>query len=109
MKYGLNPKFFGAVVAHETGWGTSNALNKYNNPGGMMDGKTANNTDFRNYPNIGAGLEAMAQNLRKNYIDNGLTTVSQIGAKYSPVGAANDPRGLNNDWVTGVSRIMKGL
>ena len=37
---GIDPNLFAAVIAHETGRGTSNAIMNYNNPAGIMDPKT---------------------------------------------------------------------
>lgn len=104
-KYGLNPSFLAAIAMQETGNGTSRAVNEDNNPGGMMDPKT-NWSKLIKYSNIESGIDSMAKNLKKNYLDKGLTSVSQVQAKYSPVGAANDPRGLNKYWAGGVSKFM---
>ena len=30
-----------------------------------------------------------------------------LGARYAPVGAANDPHGLNKNWVSNVRRFLK--
>ena len=42
----------------------------------------------------------------KAFTENqGLTTIEQIGAKYCPVCAENDPKGLNVNWVPSVTSI----
>lgn len=107
-KYGLDPNLFAAIIGIETGYGTSNAIKNYNNPGGMMD-PSSNWMKLTHYSSLQEGLEAMARNLKKNYIDKGLTTVSSIGAKYCPVGAANDPNGTNSGWVPSVVSIYNQL
>lgn len=47
----------------------------------------------------------MVSLLQNNYFGKGLDTIEKIGAKYCPVGADNDPNGLNQYWVPGVTRI----
>ncbi|MRB61831.1 conjugal transfer protein, partial [Bacillus thuringiensis] len=55
------------------------------------------------------GLDVMAKNLYKLYISQGFTTIPQLGAKYAPVGASNDPQGMNKDWVPGTTQIANSL
>ncbi len=52
------------------------------------------------------GFDTVMQGLRTNYLSEGRTTVALIHQKYAPVGAANDPTGLNNHWTINVSRFM---
>lgn len=97
-KYQISPAFLAAVSMHETGNGSSNASRFKNNVAGMM-GKNG----LKSYDSVEESIFDMARNLRNNYLDEGKVTISQIGAKYAPVGAANDPTGLNNHWVKGVT------
>lgn len=103
-KYDLDPNLLSAIAIHETGNGTSRAANEKNNVAGMM-GKNG----LRSYESVEESIFDMARNLRQNYVDQGRTTVAAIGAKYAPVGATNDPTGLNNHWVTGVNRQLNKL
>ncbi len=96
-KHGINPAFLAAISMHETGNGTSNAARFKNNVAGMM-GKNG----LKSYESVQDSIFDMARNLRNNYLNQGKTTVSAIGAKYAPIGASNDPTNLNNHWVTGV-------
>jgi hypothetical protein len=100
-KYQINPAFLAAVSMHETGNGSSNAARFKNNVAGMM-GKNG----LKSYASVEESIFDMARNLRENYLNEGKTTLSQIGAKYAPVGAANDPTGLNNHWVKGVQHYF---
>jgi hypothetical protein len=52
------------------------------------------------------GIDAVAQGLRTNYLAEGRTSVALINLKYAPIGAANDPTGLNNNWTINVSRFL---
>jgi hypothetical protein len=53
-----------------------------------------------------AGIDSVTSGLRQYYLDEGRTSVSLIQQKYCPVGAANDPTGLNNHWATNVTRFL---
>ena len=107
-KYGIDPALLAAIMALETGWGTSSAVNNQNNPGGLMD-PASNWMKLKSYSSIEEGIDAMAKNLKTGYIDQGLTTISQIGNKYCPVGAANDPNGTNSGWIPSVTSIYNQL
>ena len=107
-EYGLDPNLLASIMALETGWGTSSAIKNYNNPGGMMD-PSSNWMSLKHYSSLEEGIRAVAKNFKENYIDQGLTTISSIGAKYCPVGAANDPNGTNSGWVPSVTSIYNQL
>jgi len=109
-KYDIDPYLVLSIMAQETGYGTSNAIIKHNNPGGYMDSATGYST-VKHFNSLEEGIEAVVRNLSKNYIHKGLTSISAIGNKYCPVGAANDPTGLNQYWLGGVTNLyneMKG-
>ncbi|EKN64722.1 putative conjugation protein [Neobacillus bataviensis LMG 21833] len=103
-KYNINPKLLASIAMHETGNGTSRAANEKNNIAGMM-GKNG----LKHYDSVEESVFDMARNLRRNYLDKGLDTIAKIGAKYAPVGATNDPTGLNNHWVKGVNNFFGTL
>lgn len=54
-------------------------------------------------------IDTVARGLRTNYLAEGRTSVALIGMKYAPVGAGNDPTGLNNHWSINVSRFLLEL
>ena len=108
QKYGLDPALLAAIMALETGWGTSSAVKNQNNPGGLMSA-SSNWMKLQSFSTIEEGIDAMAKNLKKGYIDKGLTTIAQIGNKYCPVGAANDPNGTNSGWIPSVTSIYNQL
>ncbi|MBJ8031248.1 glucosaminidase domain-containing protein, partial [Bacillus cereus group sp. N21] len=87
-KNGIDAILLVSIAQHETGYGNSNAVKNYNNPGGVMDWENAMKT-IRRFGTLGEGIDFMARNLYKNYISQGLTTIQQIGPKYAPVGASN--------------------
>lgn len=102
--YGVNPALLAAISMHETGNGNSRAVQIKNNPAGMMgrDG-------LKSYASLQDGVFDMARNLRKNYLDAGKTSIADIGAKYAPIGAENDPSNLNSYWVKGVQSYYNQL
>jgi hypothetical protein len=56
-----------------------------------------------------AGIDTVMSGLRRYYLDEGRTSVSLIQQKYCPVGAANDPTGLNNHWTKNVTKFLLEL
>lgn len=52
------------------------------------------------------GFDTVMQGLRTNYLAEGRTSVALIHQKYAPVGADNDPTGLNNNWTINVSNFL---
>ncbi|MCM3763598.1 glucosaminidase domain-containing protein [Neobacillus niacini] len=103
-QYNINPNLLASIAMHETGNGSSRAASEKNNIAGMM-GKNG----LRSYDSVADSIFDMARNLRKNYLDKGFDTIAKIGGKYAPVGAANDPTGLNNNWVKGVNNFYYSL
>ncbi len=101
-KHNIDPVLLAAISFNETGRGTSNAVKKKNNPGGLMNPRTGS---LFVYPSLEKGIDAMASNLYRLYISQKLVTISQIGNKYAPVGASNDPNNLNMNWVPNVSQF----
>ena len=89
-----------SISRHETGNWTSKAFKNNNNFGGIMTSK-----GLKNYDSYEEGLHDFVRILKNYYFDLGLDTIEKIGAKYCPVGAENDPNGLNQYWVSGVTAI----
>ncbi len=107
-KYQIDPLFVAAIAVHETGNGESYAIKYLNNPGGIMNHET-NWSTLEKFNSLETGIERMFSNLKKNYIDKGLDTVSKIGNKYAPIGALNDPKDKNKYWVPNVTKIYKAM
>lgn len=83
-----------AISKQETGHWTSDAYKFANNVGGIMD-----SDGLRSYSSISEGIKDMVSILRKYYFNQGLDTLEKIQSKYCPIGAKNDPSGLNNYWL----------
>ena len=114
MLYGIDWKLSIAIARHECGYQDgeylSNAYKNKNNVGGMMYyDSTTKTSKLMKFETIDAGIEAYISNLKRNYFDLGLDTIAEIQPKYAPIGAANDPYGLNNVWQIGVKSYLSQL
>ncbi len=89
-----------AISKHETGNWTSYNFKTKNNLGGLWNGKQGT---FYSYESLESGIEAFVNLLKNRYFGKGLNTIEEIGSVYCPVGAANDPNGLNKNWVPRVT------
>lgn len=102
-KYGVDPRFLASISMHETGNGTSSAFRNKNNAMGISGRRGP-----LNMSSVEASIEKMANTLAKpNGYYRGKSTIGQIGKVYAPVGAANDPSGLNGYWAGGVAKNFK--
>ena len=91
-----------AISRWETGNYTSKAYYSNNNVGGMMC-----DSGLIVYESLEQGIEAFLTNLKYNYFDLGLDTLDKIQPKYCPIGASNDPSGLNKYWLNGTKRMLE--
>lgn len=90
-----------AISKHETGNWTSSLYKNNNNFGGIYNSK---DKKFYSYESNEKGLQAFVNLLKNNYFGKGLDTIEEIGSKYCPVGAENDPTGVNQHWVPKVTQ-----
>jgi hypothetical protein len=106
--YGMDPLFLASISQHETGNWTSNAFYNRNNAMGVSNtsGVVNQSSHHDSIMRMGASL-AGAPGTAGYY--NGAQTVGQVGAIYAPIGAANDPNGLNNYWAAGVGRYYNNF
>jgi len=91
-----------SISRHETGNWTSKAFNNKNNFGGIMCNGA---TEIKRYETYEEGLEDFIRIVKTYYFDMGLNEIAEIGAKYCPIGATNDPNNLNQYWVGGVTEF----
>ena len=89
-----------AISKHETGKWTSNAFKNKNNFGGVMC-----STGLKIYNTYNEGLEAFVKLLKNRYFDKGLNTIEKIGGVYCPIGATNDPTGVNQYWIPNITKF----
>lgn len=105
-KQGIDPVLFAGIALHETAHGTSRAVVERNNPGGLMH---PDGSGLMNFSSLEEGIESMGNTLHNRIIQDGLTTIEDLGAVYAPIGADNDPTGLNENWVPTTETIVKNL
>lgn len=103
-KQGIDPVLFAAISFHETAWGKSQAVTTKNNPGGLMT-----SSGLMSFATLDDGLEAMGVTLHNRILVDGKITIEDLGSVYAPVGASNDPSGLNVYWVPTVKEIAAKL
>lgn len=105
-RHGVDPKALAAIAMHETGNGTSPAFLKKNNAMGISNSKGP------------VAMESVEQSIDKmaSLLGNAnggpyrdTDQISEIAGKYAPVGAGNDPRGLNKFWTDGVASNYRAL
>ena len=95
-KHGVDPRLLVAIAGQESDFG--NICYRPKNAWGW-GGKT-----FKSWKE---GINEVARGLGAYYIQKDLTNVDSIGRKYCPIGASNDPTGLNKNWPSGVKRFLK--
>jgi hypothetical protein len=99
VRWKVDPRLLVAIAGAESAFGSITCA-PYNGWGwGCPDGPY-------NFTSWADGIETVTRGLRVGYLAEGRTSVVLIQQKYAPSGAANDPTGLNNHWVTNVSRFL---
>lgn len=101
-KYGVDPALLAAIAEHETGGGKSSAFRNKNNAMGV-----SNASGPIKMESVEASIEKMASLLGRGINDGkgpyaNAKSIEDIGRKYAPIGAGNDPRNLNQFWTRGV-------
>lgn len=98
---GIDPRALVAIAAHETILETYVPSQAIHNPFGLGPGMAfASDAD---------AIARAAQTLGAYYVPEGRITLAAIGAKWAPLGVANDPAGLNENWTTGVGAYYAAL
>ena len=97
-----------AISKFETGNYTSSALKNNNNFGGNMEW-TSQGSRLMNFISEEEGLNFYIKNLKNNYFDKGLNTLADIQPIYCPIGAENDPTGINKYWLDGVTKVLNEI
>ena len=91
-----------AISGAETSFATYGPSQAIHNPFGLGPG--------REYPTWAHSIAAAASNLAGPiYRGDGRLTIPAIQLRWAPLGAANDPTGLNSTWTRNVSRYYAEL
>jgi hypothetical protein len=94
-RYGVDPALLVAISGAESSLGKNDF--RPNNPFGYMGG---------GFSTLGQGINTVAGDLGRNY---DLSTLASIQSRYAPIGAGNDPSGLNANWQGNVGRYYRAL
>ena len=99
---GVDPRLLVAITGGETSFGTYGPAQAIFNPFGLGP-----NIHFASWS---AAIQAAATNLGGPlYRGSGLVTIPEIQARWAPLGAGNDPAGLNGNWQTDISQFYAQL
>lgn len=99
------PVFVCGVLIHESGNGSSAFSRNKNNVAGIYDGKRKTYVNFDSVDQC--IIKTISLLASHNYAGGKRKTVGEIQKYYCPVGAANDPKGINSHWLGGVLKWMK--
>lgn len=99
-KYDLDPLLLVAISGAESEYGKKVKRGTHN-PFGWGP-----HIPFQSW---GQAIDTVGGGLRRGYLDQGLTTPEEIGGKWAPIGAGNDPTNLNQNWAGNVNRLLTEL
>ncbi|MFB6418218.1 MULTISPECIES: phage tail tape measure protein [Bradyrhizobium] len=97
---GVSPALLASVMAQETGRGQHM---RGNNPGGLMG-----RGGLMQFGDLDSGIDRTAIAVAKNFNAAG-GDLAKMRDSYAPLGAKNDPRGLNGSWLPGVQKFMSDM
>lgn len=100
-RVGVDPRALVAIAAHETMLETYEPAQRIRNPFGLGPGWS-----FDTHADAIARAATTLENL---YLPEGRTDIPSIGGKWAPIGAANDPGGLNRYWADGVGTYYAAM
>jgi hypothetical protein len=100
MAHDIDPRLLVAIAAQETMLQTYGPARAIRNPFGLGPGIAFDDE---------ADAIAMAARTLGRYAADGLRTIPAIGGRWAPVGASNDPGGLNGAWPRGVASFFSTL
>lgn len=101
-RHGVDPRFLVAISGAETSFAAYPPAQAIRNPFGLGPHIV--------YGSYAEAIEAAARNLAGDlYRGEGRFTLVAIWKRWAPVGAANDPAGLNSNWPRNVSRYFAEL
>lgn len=98
---GIDPRALAAIARAESGLGSDPGARSIHNAFGWGP--------HRPFSSWEENIATVAAGLKKGYLDEGLVTLAQIQQKYCPVGAANDPSGLNSNWLPNTTVLYAEL
>lgn len=107
-KWGLDPRLLVAISGAETTLGKNPAAAPISAHNAWGYGGPYKGGGFE-YPNWGQAANDVASDLAKNYFGKGLDTIPEISGTWAPLGAANDPNNVNQNWTDNVTQYYKDI
>ncbi len=98
---GIDPRALVAIAYHESVLGTAGSGAGIHNAFGW--GPAIPFSSWRE------NIATVARGLATGYVAKGRDTLDQIAPIWAPLGAANDPLGLNSSWLSAVGRSYEDL
>lgn len=98
---GIDPRALVAIARAESALGSDPGARARNNAFGWGPHMT--------FASFAENIATVARGLRRGYLDEGLVTLAEIQRRYAPVGAGNDPTGLNSNWLRNTTALYAEL
>ncbi|MGE3795271.1 MAG: hypothetical protein AB7I38_15260 [Dehalococcoidia bacterium] len=98
---GIDPRALVAIAMHESVLGTAGSGAGIHNAFGWGPAIP--------FPTWEANIAIVARGLARGYVARGRDTLAAIQPIWAPVGAVNDPAGLNSAWTEAVGRYYEDL
>jgi hypothetical protein len=98
---GIDPRALVAIAMHESVLGTAGSGARIHNAFGWGPAIP--------FPSWEANIATVARGLAQGYVARGRDTLAAIQPVWAPVGATNDPAGLNSAWTAAVGRYYEDL
>ena len=97
----IDPRALVAIAMHESVLGTAGSGASIHNAFGWGPAIA--------FPSWEANIATVARGLARGYVARGRDTLAAIQPVWAPVGAVNDPSGLNSAWTDAVGRYYADL
>ena len=98
---GIDPRALVAIAMHESVLGTAGSGASIHNAFGWGPAIA--------FASWQANIATVARGLAQGYIARGRDTLAEIQPVWAPLGAANDPTGLNSAWTDAVGRYYEDM
>jgi murein DD-endopeptidase MepM/ murein hydrolase activator NlpD len=104
----IDPYFLVAIATNESRLGTYRRTAAKKNPFGLMDPATGSR-EVLNCPSWEYAIDWVTRKTMPPKRNAGLKTIGQLATVYAPVGAGNDPNGLNAGWPAAVCKFASAI
>lgn len=102
----VNPALLVAIGQQESQLGTTgeDGISKFN-----YYGRMSSEGELMQFVSWDNAIAEQGPYMNRMYLKDGLTTIVQIGSRYAPVGASNDPNNKNKKWIPGVTKFYNEI